>query len=115
MKKLLTIAIVAAAFTFTSCGGSLANKAASCTCEMAGTFNKLKKEIDEAPADKKEALEAKAKEVLKNKPACFEAVDVEMKKIKSDTTAAGKEKYKALRKEIDDLAASKCGDLMQGK
>jgi hypothetical protein len=35
--------------------------------------------------------------------------------MKSDTTAAGKEKYQALRKEIDELTAKKCGDLMKGK
>jgi hypothetical protein len=111
MKKLLAIAIVASAFTFTSCGGSIANKAASCSCEMAAVFTKIKKEIDEAPEDKKAELEAKAKETMKTKPACFEAIDVEIKKMKSDTTAAGKEKYQALRKEIDELTAKKCGDL----
>jgi hypothetical protein len=113
MKKLFAIAVLASAFTFTSCGGgSLADKVANCSCEMVNTAIKLKKEIDAAPADKKEELNKKAAEAMKE-PACMAALDAEKTKLQADTTAAGKAKFEAIGKEVQAAVEKKCGAAMK--
>ncbi len=114
MKKLFAIAILATAFTFTSCGGgSLPNKVADCICGATNTALKMKKEIAAAPADKKAELEAKAMETMKTPPACLAAIDEDRKKLEADTSAAGKAKREAIGKEVEAAIEKKCGAAMK--
>jgi hypothetical protein len=106
MKKLFAIALLASAFTFTSCGGgSLVDKVASCTCEAVNTAAKLKKEIDAAPADKKEELTKKAAEAMKE-PACMAALEAEAKKVPEADQAK-------METELKAAIEKKCGAAMK--
>lgn len=112
MKKLFAIALLASAFTFTSCGGgSLVDKVANCTCE---TALKLKKEIDAAPEDKKAELEAKAFEAVQTAP-CMVALKADIEKVSADTSAANKAKLDAMETEVKAAIEKKCGAAMSGK
>jgi Skp family chaperone for outer membrane proteins len=107
MKKLFAIAILASAFTFTSCGGgSLADKVASCTCETVNAAVKLKKEVDAAPEDKKAELQAKAAEAMKAEPACMKGLEAEAKKVPEADQAK-------MQTELKAAIEKKCGAAMK--
>jgi hypothetical protein len=109
MKKLFSIAIVASAFTFTSCGGgSLAERSANCSCQLLTAAAKVQKQLDTATEE--EAREIGEKRKNTPLPACVEITNVEEAKMKADTTAEGKAKYQALQKEINVLLLKKCGE-----
>lgn len=132
MKTLFAVALLASVFTFTSCGNkpadtanaattttsasttatpaptpaaTLVDKIADCTCEMANTAVKLKKEIDAAPEDKKAEVTAKADAAMKA-ITCMATLDAEIKKV-------SKEDQDKMEPELKAAVEKKCGAAMK--
>jgi len=127
MKTLFAVALLASVFTFTSCGNkpadtagaattttpapapaaaaSLVDRVTDCTCEMVNIAVKFKKEIDAAPADKKEELNKKAAEAMKAL-TCMATLDAEIKKV-------SKEDQDKMEPELKAAVEKKCGAAMK--
>jgi hypothetical protein len=110
MKKLLAIAIVASAFTFTSCGDkSLSGRAASatCNCPALKEMSALSKEKDANPEKAMEAT-AKLMELMPKIQECTKGIEEEVKKLSADD-------MKKFQAEMQEKVQKSCPDLMPKK
>jgi hypothetical protein len=113
MKKLLAIAIVASAFTFTSCGDkSLSGRAASaiCNCPALKEMAAIGKEM-EANKDKPEKAMELTGKIMALAPKigeCTKSLEAESEKL----SAEDKAKFET---EVQEKIAKSCPDLMPKK
>jgi hypothetical protein len=113
MKKLLAIAIVASAFTFTSCGDkSLSGRAASamCNCPALKEMAALGKEI-EANKDKPE----KAMELTGKMMGLGAKIQECTKDIEAEVEKLSAEDKKKFTTEMQEKVQKVCPDLMPKK
>jgi hypothetical protein len=141
MKTLFAVALLAAVFTFTSCGNkpadattttntaattattpatpaltaeeTLIGKIADCSCESVNTALKLKKDVEAAP-EKEAELQKKTAELLNN-PACMAALEADMKKLDTELSALpdGDAKKKVFGDAVQAAMVKKCGTEMK--
>jgi hypothetical protein len=112
MKNLLAIAIVASAFTFTSCGDkSLSGRAATvvCNCPVMKEIADLNK-VQETDPEKNMANMAKAMQLMEKVKDCpgVSAIDEEVKKLSADD-------MKKHQTEMQEKVQKSCPDLMPKK
>lgn len=112
MKITLLLSLLAASLVFASCGSSkktaknksIPEQVADCVCGQITELAKLKKELDAALEDKKEAIMTKMKDM--KEPACLKDLEAKAKALPQ----ADQDK---LEIEMKAAMEKKCGDALK--